>query len=251
MKPTRKVSSWTPEEALRFIEAARDHEIYAAFLILAMVGLRKGEVLGMHWADIDFEARMLRIRRQVQRIKGQKGLRLGDPKSDAARRLIHLPQHIVEALLEHQAVQHEKIEHAGSRWIHPEIVFATSRGTYIDPRNFNDFVTDLCIKAKIETVAKWTRTPHSLRHTAGTLARALGVDWKDIQMMLGHSSIKITMDIYVDEVPELQQESATLIGEGFRRASAVRSQLPPQLPPGTDSTLHGRPDDEPPEGGNA
>ena len=78
------IRPWTVDEAKRFLTAARSDPLYAAFLLLILYGLRRGEALGLRWADIDFEAGTIEIRQQLQRIRGQ--LLLGPVKTRAGKR---------------------------------------------------------------------------------------------------------------------------------------------------------------------
>lgn len=215
IKPTKKVRPWTADEANRFLKAARSDRLFAAYVLLVMVGLRKGEVLALQWDEFDEESQTLFVQWQVQRSKKTRRLEVVPVKSDSSKRVIHLPAQAVAALVVHRKQQAELAQRAGRRWRPNNLMFTTMIGTHIDPRNFNDFLDDVCTKAGIVATADQSRSPHTLRHTAATVARALGVDWKDIQVMLGHASIKITMDIYVDAVPEMQRASAELINRGY------------------------------------
>jgi integrase len=91
-----------------------------------------------------------------------------------------------------------------------DLVFPSSRGTHIEPRRLNRHLEALCRTAGLDPSGV-----HVLRHTAATMAYALGVDPRQIQDMLGHSQLGTTMNLYVDQVPHLQHEAARRINGGF------------------------------------
>lgn len=208
-KPKEKVRGWKPDEAAAFLDAAANHELFTLFVLAAMVGPRRGEVLGLKWSDLDSDKKTLRIERQVLRIKGMDGLQIRPPKGGKTR-TIHLPQQCIDLLLEHKDAQAKQREEAGERWRENGIIFTTEIGTWIEPRKINTWMEELTKEAKLETAGL-----HKLRHTAATIARRLGVDWKEIQAMLGHASAQITQDIYVDDIQEFQEAAADAIDKGF------------------------------------
>jgi len=206
----RPVSAWTKEDGQRLLAAARETRLYALYVVLAMVGLRRGEVLALNWDDVDLAAGTLRVERQVQRIRGVPGLVIGPPKSKTSRRKVALPAYCTTVLREHREQQARERGSAGATWQEHGLVFPTVRGTYTEPRNLNRQLAALCRRAGLEASGV-----HVLRHTAATMAYALGVDPRQIQEMLGHSELGTTMNLYVDHVPQLQREAADRIDLGF------------------------------------
>lgn len=212
LRPAKEVHAWTLADGRRLLEAARETRLYALYVLVAMVGLRRGEVLALTWQDVDLEAGVLRVERQVQRIRGLPELVVGPPKSKSSRRDVSLPPYCVTVLNEHYARQQGERRAAGHEWRNLGLVFPTTRGTYLEPRNLNRHLSTLCQRAGLDPTGL-----HVLRHTAATMAYALGVDWRQIQDMLGHSLLGTTMNLYVDEVPRLQREAADQIDQGFGR----------------------------------
>lgn len=200
------------EHGERLLAAAEGDRLYSLYVLLAMVGLRRGEVLALRWDDVDLDTGRLRVERQVQRVHGTPGLVVGPPKSRSARRVVSLPRYCVAVLRQHRQRQMKERLAAGESWRGHGLVFPTKVGTHIEPRNLNRHMEALCRRARLEPQGL-----HALRHTAATMAFALGVDWKQIQAMLGHSALAVTMDTYVDRVPDLEQRAADLIDAGFGR----------------------------------
>ncbi|WP_371655528.1 MULTISPECIES: tyrosine-type recombinase/integrase [unclassified Streptomyces] len=170
------IQPWTVEEAKRFLEAARADPLYPMFVLLVLYGLRRGEVLGLRWQDVDFEGSVLRIRQQVQRVGG--ALQQGPVKTKAGRRDLPLLNLACEVL--------KTREHSRDR-----LAFTTRTGQPIEPRNFVRSFQRICERYEIRRI-----TVHQVRHTTATLLKDLGVPARDAQLILGHSDISITQQIY-------------------------------------------------------
>ncbi|WP_103546032.1 site-specific integrase [Streptomyces sp. SM1] len=181
-------------ETKALLKTARPHRLYALWLLLVSTGLRRGEVLGLTWSDLDLNAGTLRVRRNVQRIRRE--LIFGTPKTMRSVRTVSLPRRCVQALTEHRAAQDRERKIAGPKWKPTEgqpagLVFTTSTGRVIDPRGLNRMLTILCRDAKVRRVRV-----HDLRHTCASLLLAQGVDARTIMETLGHSTITMTLDTY-------------------------------------------------------
>jgi integrase len=214
--------AFTQEEALRFLALIKGHRLEALFSVTLALGLREGEALGLRWKeDIDLDAAELRVSYALQRIKrpgDAKGkLELIEPKTDRSRRTIALPQVAVAALRAHHARQEEERQLAGERWQGTGMVFTTTVGTMLDPRNMlrsfyaimstpdpSDPEPDPKKKRKLLPRLRF----HDLRHSAATLLLAQGVDARYIMELLGHSSITLTMNTYAHVLKEMQRETA-------------------------------------------
>lgn len=189
-----EVKPLTRAEARLLLKAAKDHRLYALWLLLVSTGLRRGEALGLTWSDIDFERKQLRVRRNLQRIRRE--LVFGTPKTKRSLRTISLPDRCVSALRTHKEQQEGERSDAALKW-EPlphqpdELIFTTSTGRPTDPRSLNRMLTILCRNAKVRRVRV-----HDLRHTCASLLLAQGVDARTIMETLGHSTITMTLDTY-------------------------------------------------------
>jgi integrase len=180
-------------------------------LVALGLGLRRGEVLGLKWEDIDLEARTLTVRRHVVRTKqAGRAIREG-AKTRAGERTIVLPQLLVQALRRHQARQFEDRLLAGARWLGPSYVdrkptgyvFTSTVGTVMEPRRVNAYFSRACERAGLSE-----HTFHGLRHDFGSLLLAAGVPPRVVQEMLGHANPYITMGRYQHVPDELQRDAA-------------------------------------------
>ncbi|TWE20268.1 site-specific recombinase XerD [Kitasatospora atroaurantiaca] len=178
--------------------------------------LRRGEVLGLTWADIDLAARQLRVRRNLQRVKGH--LVFGTPKTARSLRTIALPASCVARLRERQEQQVQERAEAGMDWqpldIQPDgLVFTTLTGTALDPRNLNRSLAALRAKAKLRPVRV-----HDLRHTCASLMLAEGVAVRTIMETLGHSTISMTLDTYAHVMQTTLREAADRMDDALGMA---------------------------------
>jgi integrase len=180
------------------LEAARGHRLYAALVLMAYTGARRGEVLALGWPDV--EGGRVLIANTVARVDGS--LVLQSAKTEDSVRSWALAAPVVEALREHRKAQAAERLAMGSAWHEHGLVFPSEVGTLMDPRNFARWVTRTGHAAGLTGVH-----PHALRHTAATLALGVGVPLTTVSKMLGHSSVAITADVY-GSVLEAQQRQA-------------------------------------------
>jgi integrase len=208
-RKTRKVKPWSVEEAQRFLESARnaDDPFYAAFVLILVLGLRKGEVLGLTWERVDLDAGELYVGEQLQRVSRQ--LLRRQTKTEASDAPLPLPAICTAALKVRQAQQeHDRERHeSGRRWRPTDLVFATRYGTPIEPRNFNrsfDYRVGLAGVRRI--------TVHGTRKTCGTLLAALDVHPRVAMQILRHSRISVTMEIYTEATSEATRDALKRLG---------------------------------------
>ena len=179
----------SPNQARQFLDTLKGHRHEALFALLLCTGLRRGEALGLMWADLDRETSVIRISRQLKR-EGR-ALITSDTKTFRSRRAVNLPHNMMVTLLEHEKNQVREREGRGDRWIDTGFIFTTSKGTPIDPRNFYREFRSICDEAGL---GHWH--PHELRHSAASLMLAQGVKLHVVSQVLGHSSIRMTSDVY-------------------------------------------------------
>ena len=179
-----------------YLEASKQMGVYPIFLLELTSGVRRGELLALHWSDLDVNTRILKINKQVQRINGE--LVVSEPKTENAIRSVALPQHTVDVLLE----EHNK---------HPKspLMFCSPRtNTYWDPDAIGRLHKKILMAAGIDTPVRF----HDLRHTFATMAIQNGVDVKTVASMLGHYSAAFTLDTYTHVTADMQRGAAEKIG---------------------------------------
>jgi integrase len=209
----------TPDQARALLRAADGAEFGALVNLLLSCGLRKGEALGLSWRDVDLDATpaTLTVRRALKK-DGRGGLYVDEPKTARSRRTVHLPAPLVDVLRRHRADQAEQRLAFGAgwggRWAGLDLVFTSSVGTPLDPDRTNREVQRLAAMAGL---GAWT--PHELRHSAASLLLAQGVDLKVVSEMLGHSSIRVTADVYGHLLDPARTEAADAMTDALWGAS--------------------------------
>ena len=195
------------EQARAFLKAAQGDRFEALYVLAISTGMRQGELLALHWRDLDLEAKSLSVTGTLQRGKGT--LTIAEPKTLRSRRKVALAPHAVEVLRRHRQAQIAERLAAGSLWQDSDLVFANEGGAPVNrdrliARSFNP----LLAQAGLPRIRF-----HDLRHTAATLLLAQGVHPKIAQEMLGHANIAVTLDRYSHVSQDMQQDAARLMGE--------------------------------------
>ena len=219
-------STWSPDQIKRFLEAQRDHRLYALWVVYATTGVRRGEALGLRWKDLDLspESGRATVVRTVGKVGGK--INVGTPKGGKARSL-DLDPFTVAVLREHRARQAAERLRLGSRWVDQDLVFAHDSnklgpegvaGGYLNPEHVWRLLKT-SIAAYNVAASSDLRLPvitvHELRHSWATMAMQQGVHPMVVKERLGHSSVSITLDLYSHVTATMQQDAAMQIASGF------------------------------------
>jgi len=217
---------WTAEEAKRFIAASKADPLRGAFVLLIVYGLRRGEVLGLRWDDIDFDAGVIQVRQQIQRVRGE--LQLGPVKTHAGQRtlpLLELPRQALTAQASRQLAHQADM---GSAWPGNGLVFTTRTGRPVEPRNFVRSFRRICDEHGIRVI-----TVHHVRHTVASLLKDLHVPARDAQAILGHTRISTTLEIYTDTADEAKRDALTRLHDLFDDAQQASAATEDSYKPGS------------------
>lgn len=188
--------------ARKLLDAARG-ERFEAILVLALtLGMRRGEILGLRWCDINFDERSIRINQALQRVGGK--LQVTEVKTERSRRVVAVPDSVVRALKARRARQAQDRLVAGSDWKDGELVFTNPTGGPLEPITLHRDFKRLLRTAEISTETRF----HDLRHTAASLLLAEGVHLRMIMELLGHSSISLTANTYAHVMPAAMRDVA-------------------------------------------
>ncbi|GAA1571746.1 site-specific integrase [Actinomadura kijaniata] len=208
-KRGRKASTWTVEEARRFLEYTREvnDPLYAAWVLILVMGMRKGEVFGLLWDEVDFDREELAIGWQLQRVRGVL-IHKERTKTDGSTDVLPLPGLCATALRVRQEQQKAAREAAGKEWDEGGFVFTTRTGRPVEPRNVNRAFASRCVAAGVKVIRV-----HDTRHTCGKLLAALDVHPRVAMQILRHSKISITMEVYTEVPSESTRAALKQLGE--------------------------------------
>lgn len=199
--------SLTVDEAQRLLAAVQGTSLEAPLTVMLLHGLRPGEAMGLTWDDIDFDERVVWVRRSLKREPA--GLRLGEVKTAKSERPLAMPGLVLKALRRRKVQQAEELLRAGVGSPPDNLVFTTSAGTPIDPSNLR---RALARATKAAELGHWT--PYELRHSCTSLLSAAGVPLEQIADILGHKGIRMTAEVYRHRVDPV-------IGSGVEAMEAL------------------------------
>jgi integrase len=198
------VAVWTPQQAGCFLDAAMSHRLYPLYHLVAYRGLRRGEAVGIRWADLQLDVGHLRITQQVIQLGWE--TEVGHPKTDSGERSISLDAATVEVLRRWRLRQDAERSATHGAWQDSGLVFTHEDGSQLHP----DYVSDAFQRISNEAGLPPIRL-HDLRHTAASLALQAGVPMKVVSEQLGHSSLAITADTYTSVLPAVAQAAAEAV----------------------------------------
>lgn len=205
---SKDVRPFTVEQSKRIMETVKGERLYAAFVVLLATGIRRGELLGLRRKDILWKTKQLYIRQALVRRNG--GLEFSSTKNKQKRK-ITVSENVLNVLRKHLNKQNDERLKA-EEYNDLDLVFCRPNGDPINPSTFTHYFTDTIMpKAGItneQLEENETYNLHSMRHTTATLLLKHGYSMKQIQEILGHTSITTTMDIYTEVDSELEERAA-------------------------------------------
>ncbi|WP_324793731.1 tyrosine-type recombinase/integrase [Streptomyces cyaneofuscatus] len=202
----RRFQPLTATEARQFLQSAADDRLHALYELALRTGLRKGELLGLHWEDLGLDGGTATIHRSLQRTRSQ-GLTVLHTKTLASERRIALPTECINSLKIHRERQQEERQAAGTDWTDNGLVFTTPKGRPLDPTNLTRRFRRLLHKAGLRTIRF-----HDLRHSTATLLLEQGIDLVVIKELLGHAHIGVTAGVYAHVRLRLQRQAIDTLG---------------------------------------
>lgn len=211
--PRIEMRALDPDGVAELLRSAAGTDLELPISVAVGTGLRRGELLGLRWSDVDVERKRLVVRRSVETVKGV--TRTKEPKTARSARTISLPSFVVQVLRRVRAEQIQRRlllglgrEFDGDGW-----VFSRDGTELWEPGAFSLAFAKMVKRARLPHVRF-----HDLRHSFGTLALSAGVDLKTVSAALGHSTIAMTANTYVHAVEALQSEAAGRIDTLLRSA---------------------------------
>lgn len=204
----REIQVYSKDEQMKLINMAKEDKIYGTVVIFALyTGMRKGEILGLQWDDIDFENKTIRINKQLTRLKNydsnaETKTKLDiqyNTKTSNSTRIIPMSDSLENILKGQLQLQKENKRAFGNLYQNSKMVFCREDGHYLDPDTVLDKYHKLVEKAKVKKC-----TFHALRHTFASRALESNISPKVVSKLLGHSSVQFTLDTYTHVLSELQ-----------------------------------------------
>jgi integrase len=202
----KKINTLPMEDISLFLNEASKGNHYSMYYLDLCTGLRRGELLGLKWEDIDFVENTLIIKRQLTRMSNK--LILSSLKTQNSYRTVKIPDSAIDVLKSHQEFQNVLKEKAGMIWEESGLIFCNEIGKPLDPSGvYHNF------KRLIKRLGFNDNRFHDLRHTFATISLQNGVDIKTIQESLGHSNAAFTLQVYGHVSKQMQNTAAKKIDD--------------------------------------
>jgi integrase len=198
--PRKGKNILTKQQAHTLLEEVRTHRLEALFTLAITTGMREGELLALHWQDMNLEDCSIQVKRAVSYLKGY-GYVESEPKTAKSRRMIMLPVFVVAILRRHKSQQEEQRHEVGSAWMEKDLVFTNALGYFYSASTLRKVFRRFLVSIGLPHMRF-----HDLRHSAATILLAMNVHPKVVQEILGHSQIAMTLDVYSHALPSLQEE---------------------------------------------
>ncbi|WP_255954613.1 site-specific integrase [Streptomyces odontomachi] len=194
-------------EARLLLRESSTDRFHALYVLALVMGLRRGELLGLRWDAVDLERETLTVERALQRVSGE--LKLVMPKTASSIRTVPLPPLVVKALTEHRERQAQERASAGMDWKEHGLVFTSRVGTPLEPDNLRRSWYPLRKRLGLDLRF------HDLRHSAVSLLLDLGVPPHIVRQIVGHSDIGVTMKIYAHASLDEQRKALGKLGDAL------------------------------------
>lgn len=203
------------DQLVTFLERAAKSAYWPGFYLAAVTGMRRGELVGLKWEDIDFEHGAISIKREIVFVPGE-GYLITPPKSAQSRRSITISTSDIAELHRCRAYQAEQRLKLGTLWNGEGWVMTREDGRHLNPNTITN---------EFRAIRKELGLPpvnlHGLRHTHATIMLQQGVHLKVVQDRLGHSTIAVTADTYSHVTSGLQREAADLFESVLRNGKTL------------------------------
>jgi integrase len=201
-RPEMKV--WTTDQMRAFLAHVQDNRLYAGWLLAVTTGMRRGELVGLRWADVDLEGVRLSVVRAIVLVDGHPTI--SEPKTAKGRRSLSLDPATVAALRAHRLRQIEEEFAWGAAYQGSGLVLTAEDGSAIHPEHFADLFARFAADAKLPRIRL-----HDVRHSYATAALAAGISPKVVSERLGHATVGLTLDTYSHVLPSIDEEAAARV----------------------------------------
>jgi len=224
VKPPRvehkEAVSLEPEQAAELINCLQTEPIKyrTAVMLLLYTGLRRGELCGLEWDDIDINKGIVKINKSVL-YSSERGVYEDAPKTQNSNRTITIPSDMIKLLKMYKLEQTNQRLMMGDQWQECGKVFTSENGSVINPDTLSS-----CFKRFLERNNLPDIHLHNLRHTAATLLIAGGVDIATVSKRLGHSNKTTTLNIYTHAVKSADEAAANTLQDIFNNAKCKKAE---------------------------
>ncbi len=220
-KVTKKeIECLTTEQAIIFLEklSAEPLEYQAIFNILLFTGIRRGELMGLEWSDIDFKNQTISIKRTSQ-YTAQKGIYTDTTKTEQSKRTVSAPDTLINLLARYKWEQSQNRAALGDKWIYTDRLFTKWNGEPMHPNTPYTYLQKLLKKYNLPKVSL-----HSFRHTNATIMINSGTDIRTVSGRLGHSQTSTTLNIYAHLIQKADRAAADVVSDALLKKPPISKE---------------------------
>ncbi|MBP1917223.1 integrase [Lederbergia galactosidilyticus] len=208
--PKIEMKYWNMKELNQFLSKTMQEYYYISWYLSAFTGMRLGEILGLKWDSVDFDNKVIYVRRALKRDEGK--YIISELKNNPSYRSINISDSDVFALKQHLKKQKKLKNKLGSDYQDQDLIVATKTGNFVLPSNIGRAFRRCLKQTNVENIRF-----HDLRHTHASMLFELKVHPKIVQERLGHSSISVTLDRYSHMIPNMQEAVAEHLESAFKK----------------------------------
>jgi len=197
---------WDADQLRAFLDGAKTHRLHPLLYLAANTGMRRGEVLGLRWSDVDLEAGRISIRQAL--ISVEYKMQMSDTKTGGSERTVDIDSRTIAILRAHRKRQIEEHLAIGPKWEDTGLVATKLEGGWFHPDLFSQVFDRMVAGSSLPRIRL-----HDLRHTHASLLLKAGVPVKVVSERLGHATPAFTMAVYQHVLPGMQAEAASTFSE--------------------------------------
>lgn len=209
----KDINVWDEKEMMYFLSNTKEDPYYIVYYLALWTGMRKGEILGLQWKDIDYENKKIRVMRSYTRTGFSKG------KTNKARRVIDIDDDAVDQLKKRELKVKEDRFKMGKDYDNQDMVICRPTGEPIDVKNVNKRLDKLIENLEMKRIRF-----HDLRHTHATLMLSIGTPVKIVSERLGHAKVELTLNTYAHLLPSMQVEAVKTFSESMQKFKNAHSK---------------------------
>ena len=213
--PRSRIQVWDAPELSRFLTATADHRHHTLWVVAANTGMRRGELVGLRWTDVDLARATISVRQAVVVVAYT--LHLSDVKTASGRRTINIDTRTVDTIRRWRDERQKVAREPGEAYDDHGLVFCKTDGYPIHPELISRTFDRLVAKHQLRRIRF-----HDLRHTHATLLLKAGVPAKVVSERLGHATPGFTLNVYQHVLPGMQAEAADTFGRLLGEAAGAR-----------------------------
>jgi integrase len=201
---------YNSDELQKLFEVAKGTELEIGIMLLVCLGIRRGELMGLVWSAIDFDKKLIRIDKNVVKVKGKKTV-TKDPKSESGKRVIEAPDVLISFLRRERTEYWKRKLLHGADYHDNDLVVCQPNGKPFEVDYYSRKFRRLLEVNNLKIIRL-----HDLRHSHATYMLRLGVNVKAMQKRMGHSTFSTTMDCYAHVLDDMGREAADTLNTGLR-----------------------------------